>query len=106
MPSTLVVTGVGNTRASFTTMTPDNGFNISSPTVVKLGASRIVRVSVLSAGSSVGGVYDQATVTGYTVATQVAVIPNVVGITFIDWPCTNGILIIPGTGQVVAVSHM
>jgi len=70
-----------------------------------LGQCRLVRVQVLVAGSAGGAAYDSASPTGNTVANQVGAWPNVVGSYLIDMPCLNGICIVPGAGQTVAVSY-
>ena len=77
----------------------------SVPTDFAIGQCRLARISVVVAGATVGAAYDAATVAGATAPNQIAAIPNVVGSYLIDMPCTAGILIVPGTGQVVAVSY-
>ncbi|CAJ0705855.1 hypothetical protein R11007_04707 [Ralstonia holmesii] len=79
--------------------------NITTATPVKTVAGRIVRVQVLVAGSAAGAVYDGTGVTGNTVANQVFVIPNTVGSYLVDHPCVNGVVVVPGTGQTVAVTY-
>lgn len=74
--------------------------------VIKTGAVRAARVSVIVAGSAVGSINDTATVAGVSVSNQLFVIPNTVGIYTLDWPCTAGMVVIPGTGQTVAVTYL
>ena len=38
-------------------------------------------------------------------ATQICAIPNTVEPIELEWPCLNGITIVPGTGQVLSVSY-
>lgn len=76
----------------------------ATTTVLKSGYGRIARVSVIVAGSTAGAVYDNNLVTGNSAANQVFVIPNVVGMYQIDFPCQTGIAITTGTGQAVAVA--
>jgi hypothetical protein len=78
--------------------------NISAATAVKSSKGRIVRVNVTTAGTAAGNIYDRATTTGVAPANLVAAIPNTVGSYEIDFPCANGIVVAPGTGQVVSVS--
>lgn len=80
-------------------------FNIAANTLVKTGAGRVAKVSVLVAGSA-GGVYDAATIVGGTSANQIAVIPAVVGVYEIDFPVSNGIVLKPGASQVLAISYI
>lgn len=78
---------------------------VSSTTVSSYAERRITRVQVLVAGSTVGSVNDASTIAGAAAANQVFVIPNVVGSYQVDFPCLNGIVVTPGTGQTVAVSY-
>lgn len=79
--------------------------NISAATVVKNGQGRCARVSVITAGSTAGAIYDNnSTSSGNTASTQIGTIPNTVGTTEFEWPCGTGITVVPGTGQVVAVA--
>lgn len=86
--------------------------NISVPTVVKavtadqsLAQARVVRVNVTVAGTIPGTVNDCATVAAVGIANQIAVIPNTVGAVLIDFPLLAGLVIVPGTGQTVAVTY-
>lgn len=92
-----------------------SALNITTATVVKTPADngavgglaevcRIVRVQVLVAGSAAGAVYDGKSTTGNSAANQVGVIPDVAGTYLIDMPCYTGIVVVPGTGQTLAVS--
>lgn len=79
--------------------------DITAATLIKALPGRIYTVSVLVAGSAAGAVYDAIATTGNTVADQVAVLPNTVGVINTNaWPCANGIVVVPGTGQTVAVA--
>lgn len=75
------------------------------PAGFALGQCRLVRVQVLVAGTTPGAAYDAATVAGAVAAVQVAAWPNTVGTYLIDMPCLAGIVVVPGTGQTVAVSY-
>jgi hypothetical protein len=76
---------------------------ISAATVVSTGQGRLVQVVVLTAGSTVGAAYD-ATVSSAT-TNQIVSIPNTVGVIIVNIPTNNGIVIAPGTGQVITVSY-
>jgi len=80
-------------------------FNITANTLVKAGAGRVAKVSVLVAGVA-GAVYDAATIAGGTAANEIAVIPAVVGVYDIDFPVSNGIVLKPGAGQTLAISYI
>lgn len=77
--------------------------SITAATLVQSGQGRVVRVSVIVAGSSVGAIYDANASTATT--NQVWVIPNTVGVTEINLPVNNGIVVVPGTGQTVVISY-
>ena len=84
---------------------PDTVLNISAATLVKTGVGVICRVNVTTAGSTVGGVYDFNATTGEGAANLVSAIPDVVGNYEVYFKCDLGILIVPGTGQVVSVAY-
>lgn len=91
------VTNFGGTKSAL---------NITSATVIKAGPGKVVNVSVLVAGSAAGSVNDAATVGAVAAANEVASIPNSVGVVNLNhFPCANGIVVTPGTGQTLAVSY-
>jgi hypothetical protein len=79
---------------------------ITTPTVVKSTAGRIVSVSIITQGSSTGMIYDSNAV-GVTTA-PLWVIPEAAasgGEPYVINMATNsGILVVPGTGQSVTVN--
>ena len=77
--------------------------NITSATLVKVGAGRIAKVSVTTAGA-IGNVYDSATTAGVSAANLLAAIPATVQVFELDMPFTSGLVIAPGVAQVVTVS--
>jgi hypothetical protein len=77
--------------------------SIVSTTVVKTSGGRVATVSVIVAGSAAGKIYDANNTV--TTSSQVFAIPNTVGVTFVNMPTTNGIVVVPGTGQTVSVSY-
>lgn len=78
---------------------------ISSATLVRPGEGRICRISVTTAGTSAGSAYDAQSVSLATSASLIATIPNTVGVYEIKMPVLNGLVITPGSGQVVSVSY-
>jgi len=78
-------------------------FNITSATLIKSGQGRIVRISVVVAGSAVGTVYDSAIVTDITRPIY-KITFAATGIQIVDLPVQYGILVVPGTGQTLAGS--
>jgi acetyl-CoA carboxylase carboxyltransferase component len=78
--------------------------NITAPTVVKASQGLVFRVSVITAPTVAGGIYDAATTAEAATSNQMAVIGttstviNLGGAQFY-----NGLVINPGTSGVVAV---
>ncbi|WP_320533664.1 hypothetical protein [Robbsia andropogonis] len=79
--------------------------NITAATVVKSSPGTIFRANVVVAGTAAGGVYDASATSGNTAANLVATLPDTLGPIELEFPCANGILIVPGTGQTIAVSY-
>lgn len=77
--------------------------DITTATLVQAGQGRLARVSVVVAGSAAGAVYDASSASLTT--GQVWVIPNTIGVTEVNIPINNGIVVAPGTGQTVVVSY-
>lgn len=82
-----------------------NRYNITGPTVVKALPGRAVRFSVIVAGTGVGSINDCATTGAAAVANQIAVTPTTVGTYPLEWPATAGIVVVPGTGQTIAIAY-
>jgi len=79
--------------------------NITAATVIKAEPGVPLIAQVIVAGTTAGAIYDASSISGNVVANQVAVIPETVGAYRIEMPCAAGILIVPGTGQTLAVSY-
>lgn len=75
---------------------------ISAATVLKSATGRVARVSVTTAGSATGLIYDSNSI-GITTK-PLYIIPNTVGVYVVDMPVSYGIVVAPGTSQVVSVS--
>ena len=72
---------------------------ITSATVVKNSSGRICEISVISAGTTTGYVYDCASTSATT--GDMIPIPNVVGVYRVQWPMATGITVSPGAGQTI-----
>lgn len=77
--------------------------NLTTATVVRKGAGRMCTISIITAGSASGTIYD-ANSTAITTA-PIFTIPMTAAVIVINLPVTNGIVVSPGTGQVVTVSY-
>ena len=83
-----------------------NAHNITgTATIVRTTPGMIRRISVLTAGSTTGTINDCATTAAVNITNQFFTIPNIIGIYALEWPAQVGVVITPGTGQVIAVSH-
>lgn len=89
----------------YTRQGQSSALNITAATIVKPINGRILRFQVLVAGTTPGAAYDSVSTSGNTVANQVGVAPNTVGSYLIDHPCVNGLVVIPGAGQTLAVTY-
>lgn len=77
--------------------------NIGTAVVIKPSAGTIFAVTLIVAGSTAGAIYDCASIPAAGQGNVICTIPTSGGPLFLlNWPCQNGIVIIPGTGQVVA----
>ena len=77
--------------------------NLSATTLVSSKAGRLARVSVLAGGSTNGTIYDSTSTTSPT--RPIFKIPTTTGIIDVNLPVVNGIVVSPGTGQVVTISY-
>ena len=82
-----------------------NSYNITAAAAVKTTPGRLVKISVVTAGSAAGSANDCAATGDAAAANKIASIPNTVGVITLDWPCAVGIVVTPGSGQVLAVSY-
>lgn len=78
--------------------------NITAATVVKATPGRVFKVSVIVAGSTAGTINDCATVAAAAATNQIGTAPNTVGTTDFNWPMGTGIVVVPGTGQTLALT--
>ena len=99
-----IVTAInGQTQTNTNLAGSSNFFNITTTTLIKSGQGRIVRISVIVAGSAVGHVYDTTSTTD--TSRPLYVIPMTVGVVLVDIPIGYGIVIAPGSGQTVSGSY-
>lgn len=80
-------------------------YNVTAATVIKLGVGRSYKVSVIVAGSASGTLNDCATTGDASSANQVGTIPTTVNTYDFNWPHATGIVLVPGTGQTLAISY-
>jgi hypothetical protein len=81
--------------------------NVTTATVIKNGAGTLLGLTVVVAGSATGTVNDVNS-NAPTASNEMLVIPESVGpipVPGAGWPFVNGLLIVPGTGQTIAVVY-
>ena len=80
--------------------------NITAATVIKATPGRLFKIIVNTAGSTAGTASDCTTTAAVAAANLIANIPSTAGLVMaLLWPCASGIVITPGTGQVLSVSY-
>lgn len=77
--------------------------NIATGTVVKPAPGILVTFNVTVAGAQ-GAIYDTTTVGAAAAANEIAIIPATVGTYSMQFPFFSGLVVIPGSAQVVSVS--
>lgn len=77
--------------------------DLTATTLVHNGAGRVCNIVVTTAGSAPGSVYDSTNTA--SPSNKIYVIPNTVGVYTVNFPVNYGIVVVPGTGQVVSISH-
>lgn len=76
---------------------------IGANTYVEQGPGRLCRVSIISAGTTSGYIYDAQSITDLT--RPLWLIPMTPGLIEVNIPTVYGILVVPGAGQVVSVGY-
>jgi hypothetical protein len=93
-------------RAIYQSFVGDKTFlGASESSLVATGAGRLVNLVVSVTGATAGSVHDSATVQGATAANVIAVIPATPGITQINVPYSDGLVLLPGAGQTVSITY-
>lgn len=80
---------------------------ISADTVVKSTAGRVCTVSVIDGGATSGTIYDASAVgvTTYPIFTIPTTLPGIPNVYFVNMPTLYGIVVAPGTNQIISVSY-
>ncbi len=78
--------------------------NITAATAVKTAPARVIQICVLSCSTVAGAVYDATAQAGTVAANSVFTIPATVGLYRLEWPCKNGVYVVPGTGSSLSIS--
>lgn len=78
---------------------------VKTATVIAIGPGRIVSVSVVEKGSAGGFIYNESTVETPSDDARLYAIPTETGAYLANFPFTDGLLVVPGTGQAVTVTY-
>ncbi len=107
-----IVTALNNASQTYLNVNgTDNLANISTAlgtyVTVSSNQGRVVTVSVTTAGSSTGIIYDAlaTNLAAVSTARPIYIIPDSIGLYVVNIPVNYGIVVAPGTGQVLTVSY-
>lgn len=78
---------------------------VATQTVIATGSGRLVNISVIVAGTTVGKANNAQIVANITTGNAIVTIPNTIGVYQCGCNFTNGLIITPGTGQSVNVTY-
>ena len=86
-----------------------SALGVSATTVIATtpagGPKRVlVSFNVTTAGAA-GALYDFAATSGFGAANLICVVPATVGSYTLNWPCSVGIVYVPGAAQVASFSY-
>lgn len=77
----------------------------SADVLVVSGTGRFVNISVIDGGSASGIIYNSASTTSLPDAARLAIVPLVEGVYPINVLYTAGLVISPGTGQILNITY-
>lgn len=78
---------------------------VTASTLIIAGTGKVLSFCVTVAGTTNGTINNSATTGGAAAANVLAAIPNTIGVTLCNLMFTDGIVIVPGTGQSVNVTY-
>jgi hypothetical protein len=78
---------------------------ITAPTLISSEAGRLVNLYVIDGGSSGGFIHDASSVAAASTLNALTTIPTTAGITSVNIPFSNGLVVIPGTGQSINITY-
>lgn len=99
-----VVTAVNNwATTQFAISGNKNAVGLTSATVVNTGQGRVSVLSVVTAGSGAGVIYDTTSLTD--TSRPICVIPTTAGVTPVNIVYTLGLVVAPGSSQKVSIGY-
>ena len=76
---------------------------MTSTTLVSGSQGRLASISVVTAGSTSGTIYDSSSIGN--LVNPLAIITNTLGVRVINMPYDTGLVVVPGTGMSVIISY-
>jgi len=99
-----VVAVNGISQASLRNLGTQTSLTVTAATVIFTGSGYMVNFSVVVAGSAAGVIYDSNS-TSPLAQDALCAVPATVGVTKTGQIFTNGLVIVPGTGQSINVTY-
>lgn len=78
---------------------------VTAPTVIMVGAGFVANFSVVVAGSASGLLYDASSTSSPPATDALCGVPATIGVYSAGQYYTNGLLVVPGTGQSINVTY-
>jgi hypothetical protein len=78
---------------------------LSNDSLLSKSSGRLATILVTTAGSAAGTIHDASTVGSAGAANIIGVIPMSAGLVYVGFPFTNGLVVKPGTGQVLSLCY-
>ena len=95
----------GYTNSSLRSQGTFTSATVTANTLVVAGRGYLVSWTVLDAGSTAGTIYNYNVVTGFAAPNALCSTGSVVGVFPAGLVFTNGLVIVPGTGQSINVTY-
>ena len=78
---------------------------VTSSTLVITGSGRLLSFSVVIAGSANGLIHNTGTPSGGSASNALVATPTTIGVYAANMVFTNGLVVVPGTGQSINVTY-
>lgn len=96
-----LATAWGKVAGTITSLTVDDTADV----LITAGTGRLVNMSVIEGGSGTGLIYNSSVVTSLLDSARLALVPTVEGVYQINVLYTAGLVISPGTGQILNITY-
>jgi hypothetical protein len=82
-----------------------NTLNLSTTVQIKTGSGRVMAASITTGGTTVGGLYDAASIGAIGPTNLIIVVPTDVGFFNLNMTFQYGLVYVPGAGQHAAFGY-